>query len=282
MTKLACMSYMGKNQRHIIVAGCQDVMFKIDVKDGHIVETVCYTPSLMLHVLISQLPTEYEYLSMKPSKYICAATTTGSVNLLDIDNLRVVNILNTNNIRICDMDAQHYFLVTCGWVNRPQGTPMLAGLANVHDLKLMGQLNPVAFHAGAAFVQLHPKMSTTCLIASQSGQIQVIDLVNIGNINLRQANIPNGIFLSGFVLSPSGRAIAMWDDSGTIYLWGSVTQVSQLRFTDSGGSMLEWGTTAEASRMEANHWLSSRPSPQKLTIDGDEYVQMHYPGAHDG
>ena len=40
MRDLRCMSYLCKDHNHIIVAGCQDTMLKIDVEKGRIVETV--------------------------------------------------------------------------------------------------------------------------------------------------------------------------------------------------------------------------------------------------
>ena len=177
---------------------------------------------------------------MKQSKYICAATSEGSVNLLDSDTLRIVKTLATNNVGICDMDARNNYLVTCGWVNRPQGTPMLAGLASVYDLRLMVQLPPIPFHAGAAHVQMHPKMSTTCILASQGGQLQVVDLMNSNTVNLRQANIST--YMSGLVLAPSGEALAIADADGIVHLWGSP---SKLQFCEYNGTVPDWGDTPE-------------------------------------
>ncbi|MCJ1419496.1 poly(A)-specific ribonuclease [Xylographa parallela] len=210
MRNLSCMSYMGKGNVSIVVAGCQNVMLKVDVERGRIVE---------------EIPTEHEYTMIKYSRHICAATVTGSVNILDPDTLRIIKTLETPNSRICDMDARNNYLVTCGWVTRQQGTPMLASLANVYDLKTMKQLVPIPFAAGAAHVQMHPRMSTTCIIASQHGQLQVVDLMNTNSVNLRQANISNG-FMSGLVLAPSGEAFALSDTSGFIHLWGSPSKVA--------------------------------------------------------
>ena len=163
---------------------------------------------------------------MKSSHYICAATSTGSVNILDADNLNIVKTLTTNYTGINDMDARNNYLVTCGWTTR-QGTPSLAGLANVYDLRAMVQLAPIPFHAGAASIQIHPRMSTTCIIASQHGQLQVVDIVNPNNVHLRQADLPS--CLSLLVLAPSGDALVLSDLDGGIHLWGSP---SKMKFTD--------------------------------------------------
>ena len=224
---LRCMSYVGKDQSQIVVAGCQPFMAKVSVEKGQIVETVESTE---------------EYEMMKFSKYICAATTTGSVSLLDPDNLRGVNTLVTNNVGICDMDARNHYLVTCGWVRRPPGPPLLAGLANVYDLRAGVQLPPVPFHAGAAHVQMHPKMSTTCILASQTGQLQVVDLMHSGAaVNLRQANVTS--YVCGLALAPSGEALAVADADGFVHLWGSP---SKLRFAEFGSGAPEWADVPAA------------------------------------
>lgn len=41
MQDLRCMSFVGKEQNHLVVAGCQNGMLKIDVERGKILEIVC-------------------------------------------------------------------------------------------------------------------------------------------------------------------------------------------------------------------------------------------------
>lgn len=40
MTDLRCMSYMGKGQDQLLVAGCQNIMLRIDVAKGKVLEEV--------------------------------------------------------------------------------------------------------------------------------------------------------------------------------------------------------------------------------------------------
>lgn len=40
MTALQCMSFLGKDASEILLAGCQNVMYKIDVEKGVIVQQV--------------------------------------------------------------------------------------------------------------------------------------------------------------------------------------------------------------------------------------------------
>lgn len=40
MVELRCMSFLGKDSGMILVAGCQSVMYKVDVLSGQIVQQV--------------------------------------------------------------------------------------------------------------------------------------------------------------------------------------------------------------------------------------------------
>ena len=40
MKALCCMSFLGKSSSEILVAGCQNIMFKIDIEQGRITQEV--------------------------------------------------------------------------------------------------------------------------------------------------------------------------------------------------------------------------------------------------
>ena len=156
--------------------------------------------------------------------YICAASQTGSVHLLDPNTFRIVKIWKAHLGWINDMDARSDFLVTCGFSPRQQHGYMLDPLANVFDLKTLMPLPPIPFQPGAAFVRMHPRMSTTSIVASQGGQLQVVDIMNPNTVNLRQANIFDA-YLMALELAPSGEALALADSSCMVHLWGSPSKV---------------------------------------------------------
>ena len=156
-------------------------------------------------------------------QYICAATSSGSIHLLDPITFAVVKDWKAHIGWVHDMDAKADFLVTCGYSPRQQLGYMLDPLANVFDLKTLMPLPPIPFQPGAAFVRMHPRMSTTCIVASQSGQLQVVDIMNPNTVNLRQANIFD-TYLTSIEMAPSGEALALTDAACSIQLWGSVTK----------------------------------------------------------
>ena len=165
-------------------------------------------------------------------QYICAATTTGSVQLLDLKTLALLKTWKAHMGWINDMDANSSFLVSCGWSPRQQFGNMLDPLAKVFDLKTLMPLPPVPFHAGAAFVRMHPRMLTTGIIASQTGQLQLVDIMNSSMVNVRQVNLVDHHLLN-LEIAPSGEALALADSMCTIQLWGSP---SRMAFTNYGNA----------------------------------------------
>lgn len=132
---------------------------------------------------------------------------------------------------------------------------MLDILAKVFDLRKLEQLPPVPFPGGAAFVQMHPRMSTTSVIASQSGQLQVVDLMNPNTSNLHQANLMS--YMLNLVLAPSGAAWALTDQENSVHLWGSQ---KKLQFSEY------------VNPIEYADEVAPLPS---LSLDSDQYVSFN-------
>ena len=172
-----------------------------------------------------QIPTEHKYKVMRrSSRNICAATPGGSVHIIDSVNFQVLKIWNAHTAAINDMDAQHDFIVTCGYSLRQQGNYMPDPFVNVFDLKNMVSMSPIPFPAGAAYVRMHPRMSTTSIVMSQIGQMH-----------------------SMIEIAPSGEAVALADGDCTIHLWGSP---SKIHFTEFGRPVEMADTPATVPRVD--------------------------------
>ncbi|KAL4909167.1 PAB-dependent poly(A)-specific ribonuclease subunit pan2 [Aspergillus multicolor] len=205
ITDLRCMSFTAQTNK-IIVAGCQKSMFTIDIDKG---------------VIVDKIRTEFNYLLLKRSRYLCAASDNGCVNALSLTDFSVVKSWNAHT-RVSDMDARGDLLVTCGFVTRQPGVLANDPLANVYDLKTLSPLPPIPFHAGAAYVRMHPKLQTTSFIASQTGQFQVVDLMNPNVFKIEHFGVSH---MLGMEISPSGEALAIVDADCTIQLWGSPAKI---------------------------------------------------------
>ncbi|KAI1336970.1 PAB-dependent poly(A)-specific ribonuclease subunit PAN2 [Xylariaceae sp. FL0016] len=213
MKELRCMSFTSKGTTEILVAGEQDKMFVIDTNRGEITK---------------QVPTDHGYKIMRRSRHICAATPTGAVHIIDSLTLQVVKVWNAHTAAINDMDAQHDFIVTCGYSLRQQGNYMPDPFVNVFDLKNMVSMSPMPFPAGAAYVRMHPRMSTTSIVMSQIGQMHVVDLMNPNTSNVRQANSLS--YFSMIEIASSGEAVALADGDCYIHLWGSPNKIHFAEF----------------------------------------------------
>lgn len=163
-------------------------------------------------------------------QYICAGTADGYVHFLDLINYKVARTWKAHSAFINDMDARSDVLVTCGWSSRPQHGYMLDHLANVFDLKTLMPLPPVPFPPGAAFVRMHPKMSTTCMVASQGGLIYAIDIMNPDAPSMRHANVFD-THITSLDIAPSGDALVLADAQCAMHLWGSPNKI---QFTEYG------------------------------------------------
>ena len=216
MIDLRCMSFMGKGTDELVVAGCQPQIFRIDVEKGTLLETL--TPAK---------PVPYTMMR-KSGQYICAASHDGSIHLLDSRTLVVVRKWSAYAGVVNDMDARGDYLLTCGWAHQQYGGLGLERLIRVYDLKNLRPAAPVAFQQGAAFVRMHPKLSSTCIVISQSGAINSIDVQNPDIPSMRYAPTFDAQ-LTGLQVMPSGKGFAMTDSNGQIVLWGSQ---SKMQFTE--------------------------------------------------
>lgn len=165
---------------------------------------------------------------MRKSRYICAATQTGDIDLIDPTTLAVVRTWALASSTITDMDTQGEFVVACGSSHRhAAGGFMFDTYVSVFDLKNMISMQPIPFPPTAANVRLHPKMLTTSIVTSQHGQMHVVDIMNPAS-SVRHANLN---YMTMFEIAPSGEAIVIADGENNIRLWGSP---NKMRFTDQG------------------------------------------------
>ena len=213
MEKLCCMSFLRKDSPFILVAGGQSPMYKIDAEKGQVVE---------------EIPTNAQYTMMKLSRYICAATSTGSVDFLDPGTLKVIKTWQAHSSKINSMDIKTDYLLTCGWSAKSYGPPQLDHIVKVFDIKNLEVLAPISFPSGAAFVQIHPRMSTTTLIASQHGQLHLVDFMNPDNTAMLYVQLASVV--TSMMISPSGNVWAIVDQDDVIHLWGSP---EKLQFTEA-------------------------------------------------
>lgn len=210
------MSFTGRDATELVVAGCQPHMYRIDVDKGTIIET-----------LSPPNPAPYTLMRLA-GQYVCAACQDGSIHILDPKTLDLVLSWKAYAGPVNDMDARGDYLLTCGWAQMQYQGLSLERLVRVFDLKAQKPAPPVPFQSGAAHIRMHPKLSSTCIVISQSGLIHSIDIQNPDMPMMRYANSFDVQFM-GLELMPSGKGFALADSQSQITLWGSP---SKLQFTE--------------------------------------------------
>lgn len=208
MVDLRCMSFSNPLGTELVVAGCQRQIYRVDVDRGTVAETLEQDPPVA-------------YTMMRRAKdFICAASHDGSIYLLDAKTLSVINSWKSYAGSVNDMDARGDYLLTCGWAQQQHHGLGLERLVRVYDLKNQRSVAPVTFGQGAAFVRMHPKLSSTCIVLSQSGAIQSIDVQNPDIPVMRFAQTFDAQ-MTGLEIMPSGKGFAMSDSHCQITLFGS-------------------------------------------------------------
>ncbi|TKA82829.1 hypothetical protein B0A55_01049 [Friedmanniomyces simplex] len=241
MQDLRCMAFTGRGSasEEIVVAGCQQQMYRINFEKGTMLETVS--------------PSPVPYTMMRRSaQYICASAHDGSIHLLDPNTLAVVQTWQAYAGTVNDMDARGDYLLTCGWAQQQYGGLGLERLVRVYDLKQLKPAAPISFQQGAAFVRMHPKLSSTCIVLSEWGAINSIDVQNQDVPVMRFAPMFDAQ-VTGLDILPSGKGFVMSDSHCQVVLWGSQSKV---RFT-------EYSKTTEFPdpQMQSKHldWAADLP-----------------------
>ncbi|ERS99373.1 hypothetical protein HMPREF1624_04573 [Sporothrix schenckii ATCC 58251] len=227
MVDMCCMGFTSASMSEVLVAGRQTTMLVVDLKEGDVVR---------------QIETAENYTLMKRnSRFICAATIHGTVDIIDPATFSVLKSWTAHSAFIHDMDVQADFLVTCGATLKQQGSVMFDPYVNLFDLKQMTSMAPIPFPPCAAFVRMHPRMVTTAIVASTSGQIHIIDLMSPNTSNVKQANIAS--YLARIEISPTGEALVLADSDCYVHLWGSPARIQ----------FAEYPTMIETETVEPPH-----------------------------
>lgn len=156
----------------------------------------------------------------RSSRYICAGSSDGHIQLRDPRTLRIQHRLHAHPGGLIDMQADGDQLYTVGWTIR-LGHPVPEPIVKVHDLRTMRPLVPIPFSSagGPAFLAVHPKRSSTVIVAAPSGQFQIVDVSNLGDATFHQINVSS--YLTSMAISQSSDFLAFGEADGTVRLWAA-------------------------------------------------------------
>ncbi|CAN6606610.1 Pan2p-PAN3 deadenylation complex catalytic subunit Pan2p [Trichomonascus vanleenenianus] len=208
-------AFAAKGTTDIVVGGNQKELVRINIDRG---------------TVAARVPHDGHVTNMcRGSTMLGVGLASGSIEVVDPTTLKSVRRFVAHQGAISDMDCRDNIVVTCGFSRRKNGEYVSDPMVNIYDIRAMKPLPPIAFPAGAAFVRMHPKLSTCCIVASQSGQVQFLDIANPANVQLYQSAITS--LLSGLEISSTGDFMALTDTDGFVQLWSTETAATP-QFTE--------------------------------------------------
>ncbi|KAH7032044.1 ubiquitin carboxyl-terminal hydrolase-domain-containing protein [Linnemannia elongata] len=210
---LHSMALMGNAE--IVVAGQQDKILSINMIRG---------------IVTKKVETDSEIVVMKKSRLLVCGSTRGDLILHDPRSMAVEHRIQAHTGTISDLDVSGNLIVTCGFSER-QGTLIIDPLVKVYDMRTMRSLAPIPFPNGPSFLKMHPKLSTTVCIASQTGQFQMCDVGNLtSGIQFYQINTAS--YVNCFDISYSGEMVALGDATNVVHMWGDKQEPQMNHFSN--------------------------------------------------
>ncbi|KAJ9474966.1 PAN2-PAN3 deadenylation complex catalytic subunit PAN2 [Pseudozyma hubeiensis] len=249
--------------------------------DNDLIVTVNNSTGAVVRTVPSEAPIVHV---RKSGRYVCAGTVTGHIQLRDPRTLKVEHRLHAHPGGLVDVQADGHIIYSVGWTVR-QGHPVPEPLVKVHDLRTMRALVPIPFAApgGPSLLAIHPKLSSTVIVSAPQGQFQIVDIGMPGEGRFFYTNASS--FTTSLSISPSADYIAFGEADGSVRLWSSSSDTSNLRFNTFASSSLEFPDMVEPTPFV--NWstetpLSSIGMPhydQKLMsfFDYDQYVSEASP-----
>lgn len=114
-----------------------------------------------------------------------------------------------------------YTHCTMGFCSR-QGSLVMDPLVKVYDIRMaIRTLPPIPFPSGPMFLKMHPTLTTTCLVASQTGQFQMCDVSNLSIGNFAPPSqfyqIQTSSYITAMDISSSAQSLVFGDGASFIY-----------------------------------------------------------------
>lgn len=206
-----------RSPRDLVVAGVRCGMAIINTEKGAIVELLNNSCDDVI-------------LMKRNGRTLLCGTTHGELRIHDAmePSCPATHRMQGFTSALSDLVVCGSSILSCGYHQR-YGNYNLETMVKVFDGRTLRPLIPIAFGDGPAFLRSHPKMTTTAMILSHSGQLQTVDVGNTTDLKLNQLSTMS--YVTNFDLSPSGDVLAFTDADDTIHLLGSAN-VAEPRFTD--------------------------------------------------
>ncbi|ORX47159.1 hypothetical protein DM01DRAFT_1293001 [Hesseltinella vesiculosa] len=206
MKDLHCMTTTIMNSE-LLVAGQQDHILVVNTARGVVTKSLEGASNI---VVMRHLP-----------RSICCGSMLGEVTLRDPRTMKVEQRIQAHTATMSDLDVSGNLLLTCGFSQR-QGSLVMDPLVKVYDIRMaVRSLAPIPFPSGPMFLKMHPTLSSTCLIASQTGQFQMCDVSSLSMGALVPTSqfyqVQTSSYITSMDISSSGQTLAIGDGNSFVY-----------------------------------------------------------------
>ncbi|KAH7889997.1 PAB-dependent poly-A-specific ribonuclease subunit PAN2 [Phlebopus sp. FC_14] len=154
-----------------------------------------------------------------------------------------------------DLQATSNFFFTIGWSLR-RGHEFPDPLVKVYDLRTMRPLPPLPFSDGPAFINLLPKHSSSLVVTSVQGLVNVVDVSDFGNTS-GFYQLDTTSYITSAAVSSNGSYLAFGDADGLIHLMTAAEESSEPFFNGFEGQPVDWADIPAA--LPDIIWTDSTP-----------------------
>ncbi|EPX74544.1 ubiquitin carboxy terminal hydrolase [Schizosaccharomyces octosporus yFS286] len=197
------MLYQSRTHPEIVMGGYNQKLTVVNAERG----TITHQRKLPNDIFI-----------MRRNRLLCCGSTNGEILLCDPNSFNPVNRISAHTGTISDIDTSGNLLLSCGYSLR-HDSYMMDPFVKVWDLRNLSTLVPIPFPSGPSMIKMHPKLSTTAVVCSSSGQINIVDTGN--PLDAKLMHIPLNSYLTQMDVSVTGDAIAFSDVEDTVHLWSA-------------------------------------------------------------
>ncbi|KAI0792843.1 ubiquitin carboxyl-terminal hydrolase-domain-containing protein [Abortiporus biennis] len=187
--------------------------------------------------------------------YLVSGSSDGYVRTHDSrTSSSTVNSTKAHLSGLQGLEAGGNFIFTIGMGTR-QGRPYPDPLVKVYDIRTMRSLPPVPFSGGPAFINRLPNRSSTIVVTSNEGLVNVVDVSNPTDSEFYQ--LAPTSYITTTAVSPTGTYLAFGDADGVIQLLSAGEEGTELPLNGFEGQPVEWADPPEA--LPDITWTDSTP-----------------------
>lgn len=214
MEQLQCAIDSGQNK--YLLAGLQNKMLIVDTERGKV---------------IKEIETESHTAVLRRSRLVVCGAPSGEVLFRDPRSFDIEHRLTAHTAGLSDIDVTGYYLATCGYSQR--GNAYIPDpYVKMYDMRMFRPLAPAQFPAGPFLLKFHPRFTSTLVVASQMGTMQLFDVTkSVPPLTLYQVESQGG-FITSMDVSPSGEMMLFTDAHGYVHQWTNNDEARATQYGD--------------------------------------------------